>query len=86
MQRASSPHAVARNALPWVWITPLGAPRLPEVKSTTMSSAGRTVVSSASTMPGGAGASGSSSQIQIERRSGAAGATERRSARYERFR
>src|SRR5512139_469309 len=31
MHRASSPAAVARSALPWVWITPFGAPRLPEV-------------------------------------------------------
>ena len=43
----SSPAAVARIAPPWVWITPFGRPRLPEVNMTARSSAGRTRAASA---------------------------------------
>ena len=41
-RRASELDATARSALPCVWTTPFGAPRLPEVNRTTKSSAGRT--------------------------------------------
>ena len=44
--RADAPGIEARgrgpSAPPWVWITPLGAPRLPDVNMTARSSAGRT--------------------------------------------
>ena len=46
-RRTSSPAAVAPSAPPWVWITPLGVPRLPEVNTIARSSAGRTDASSA---------------------------------------
>ena len=71
--RAASPDATARKAAPWVWITPFGVPRLPEVNSTTMSSAGRTRCSSARTRLIGALASGMSSVVQTRRSDGAAG-------------
>ena len=51
-QRASRPAAVARRAPPCVWITPLGAPRLPEVNMIARSSAGRTRASIAATSSG----------------------------------
>ena len=40
--RRRGPAAVAPRAPPWVWITPLGVPRLPDVNRIARSSAGRT--------------------------------------------
>ena len=73
---AAGPRArrrVARSAPPWVWITPFGAPRLPEVNRIARSSAGpdRALRASATTGRGGlAGGSSSTVQTASERRAG----------------
>ena len=69
---------LAAIAPPWVWITPLGAPRLPDVNITTMSSAGRTDASRPSTKArsgGGRSAVAASTSVlsPIVRRRGSSG-------------
>ncbi len=76
-RRTSSPAAVAASAPPWVWITPFGVPRLPDVNTMARSSAGRTDASSAATSSGRgpdarAAAGPSPSQIVIVRNRGRA--------------
>ena len=97
-RRASSPDADgAQRARRACGSSPLGAPRLPEVKSTTRSSAGRTAASSASTSASSTAARGRSSTSHTWRRDGSVGcrrpaavavatpgATASRSSRYER--
>ncbi len=56
-RRTSSPDSVAASAPPWVWITPFGVPRLPDVNTIARSSAGRTDASSAATRSGRGAAS-----------------------------
>ena len=51
MHRVSRPAAVAPSAPPWVWMTALGVPLLPEVKMMTNRSAAVTVSAMASTIP-----------------------------------
>ncbi len=70
MHRASSPPAVARSAPPCVWITPLGAPRLPDVNMTTRSSVGSTRASVSWRRASAARSAGSASDDQMWRRSG----------------
>ena len=69
-RRASRPDATACRALPCVWIVPFGAPRLPDVNSTTRSSAGCTRASSSRTSASSTAASGSSSASHTSRSDG----------------